>query len=349
VSASLAAVLFLLVLLLVAGWNETPLAAAAAVTVLPLAAVAGARIPGDATTRACAGAALVGGGVLALAWLPDAHLAWTVVPQLLAGVGMGLSLTAIGGGLLPERTPRDAARLLAVRHAGIAAVLAAVAPIASHQLDASVQTSKERGVALVLDAKLPPQDKLQLAPKLLDGVDSAQPRAGLRTAAAAERGRFDGADRVVYDRLVARADDTLIEGVGDAFRSSFLIAGALGLLAAALLVPARRRLGALAAAGGLAVAAPLAYVVAQRAIGPEPVEIQDSCHPHRSSPGTGGIAGLLQDQALAALDRSACRLGASREELVLALADKDQAKRFKAEHGRDPSTVGGLLGALIGG
>src|SRR5215217_1661282 len=45
VSASLAAVLFLLVLLLVGGWNESPLAAAAAVTVIPIAALAGARIP----------------------------------------------------------------------------------------------------------------------------------------------------------------------------------------------------------------------------------------------------------------------------------------------------------------
>src|SRR5205085_2700849 len=47
VSAALSAVLFLLVLLLVAGWNVSPLGAAAAVTVLPIAALVGARIPGD--------------------------------------------------------------------------------------------------------------------------------------------------------------------------------------------------------------------------------------------------------------------------------------------------------------
>jgi hypothetical protein len=349
VSASLAAVLFLLVLLLVAGWNETPLRAAAAVTVLPLAAVAGARIPGTPNARACAGSALVGGGVLALAWLPEARLWWTVVPQLLAGVGMGLSLTAIGGGLLPERTPRDAARLLAVRHLGIAAVLAAVAPIASHQLDVSIETAKERGVALVLDARLPPQAKLTLAPKLLEGVDSDQPRNGLRDAAAAERGRFSGGDLKVYDTLIGRADDTLIEAVGDAFRSSFIIAGALGFLAAALLLPVRRRVAAVATAAGLAAATPIAYVLAERAIAPKPVQIQDACHPHRASPGTGGVQGFLQDQVLTLLDRTACRFGSSREQLVLALADKDEAKRFKAEHGHDPRTVGGLLGALIGG
>ena len=114
-------------------------------------------------------------------------------------------------------------------------------------------------------------------------------------------------------------------------------------------MPARRRLAALAAAGGLAVAVPLAYVVAQRSIGPEPVEIQDSCHPQRSSPGAGGVEGVLQDQALKLLDRTACGFGSSREELVLALADKDEAKRFEQEHGRDPRSIGGLIGALIGG
>ena len=164
--------LFLLVLLLVAGWNVSPLSAALAVTVIPLAALAGARLRGDPRTRAAAGCALVGGGVLALAWLPGASLWWTVIPQALAGVGMGLALTALGGHLLPERTPRDAARLLAVRHAGIAAILAIAAPIAAHQLDITTQTAKERGVALVLDAPLTPQAKIKLAPTLLEGVDS---------------------------------------------------------------------------------------------------------------------------------------------------------------------------------
>src|SRR5215204_5538163 len=45
-------VLFLLVLQLVAGWSLEPLVAALAVSVLPLAALAAARIPGDDTTRA---------------------------------------------------------------------------------------------------------------------------------------------------------------------------------------------------------------------------------------------------------------------------------------------------------
>jgi MFS family permease len=348
VSASLSAVLFLLVLLLVAGWNESPLAAAIAVTVIPAAAVVGSRLRADARTLAAAGCALVGGGVLALAWLPNASLWWTVAPQVLAGVGMGMALPALGGGLLPERTPRDAARLLAVRHAGIAAILAIAAPIAAHQLDVATQTAKERGVALVLDARLQPQDKLALAPALLNGVDSDEPRAGLRRAIAAERHRFQGAERAVYDRLGERADETLVAGVGEAFRSSFLLAGACGIVAVFLLA-AGAQLAIMAVAGALAVGTPVAYFGLHRALAPDVPKILDPCTAKRAPPKTGGVAGFLQDQALALLDRTACKYHSSREELVLALADKAEAARFEREHRVNPRSVGGLLKALLGG
>ena len=59
ISAALTAVLFLLVLLLVAGWNVTPLRAALAVTVIPLGALLGARVEGDAQTKAAAGLSLI--------------------------------------------------------------------------------------------------------------------------------------------------------------------------------------------------------------------------------------------------------------------------------------------------
>ena len=160
VSGALTGVLFLLILLLVAGWNVEPIAAALVVTALPIGALAGSRIRGgSATTRAAAGCLLVAGGVLALAWLPDAEVWWTIAPQLLAGVGMGLSLPALGGELLPERTAHDAALLLTIRHAGIVVALALIAPIAANQLDSSIHDAKLQGTAVLLDAALPPQDK----------------------------------------------------------------------------------------------------------------------------------------------------------------------------------------------
>ena len=348
VSASLSAVLFLLVLLLVAGWNLRPLAAAAAVTVIPLAALAGARIGGEPRTRAAAGCALVGGGVLALAWLPTANAWWTVVPQLLAGAGMGLSLTAIGGGLLPERTARDAAVLLTIRYAGVAVILAILAPVAAHQLTSATETAREQGVALVLDASLPPQDKIKLAPALLGAVESDQPRAGLRGAVAKERGRFRGSELVAYDALGRRADDTLIAAVGKAFRSSFVIAGLAGFLAA-LLLAAGARFAMLAVTGALAAGVPAAYAVLYQAIAPEPPAIQDPCHPKRQQPNVGGITGFFQNSALALLDKTACRLGSSREELVLALADKQDAEAFQRKYGVNPRSAAGLLQGLLGG
>ena len=348
VSASLSAVLFLLVLLLIAGWNMSPLAAAGTVTVIPLAALAGARIGGDAPTRAAAGCALVGGGVLALAWLPTANAWWTVIPQLLAGVGMGLSLTAIGGGLLPERTARDAAVVLTIRYAGVALILAVTAPIAAHQLTTATDAAREQGVALVLDASLPPQDKLKLAPALLGAVESDQPRVDLKRAIKRERVQFSGADLVAYDELGQQADDTLIAAVGKAFRSPFVIAGIAGFVAALLLLVGVR-LAILAAAAVVAVGTPVAYAAIYKNKAPQPPAIQDPCHANRKQPNVGGISGFLQNRVLELLDSTACRLGSSREELVLALADKQDAQKFQERHGVNPRSVSGLLGGLLGG
>jgi hypothetical protein len=344
--------LFLLVLLLVAGWSVSPLGAAAAVSMIPAAAFGGTRVPGDARVRAAAGSALVAGGVLAIAWLPDAHVTWTLVPQALAGFGMGMALVALAGDLLPERTSHDAARTLAARHAGIAVALIALAPVVSHQLDAATQHAREQGVSLVLDARLSPQQKLALAPALLKGVESTDPRDGLQRAVAAQRKRFSGADLAEFDRLGARADETLVAGVAASFRGAFLITGALGLLAAlaiAPLPPPRRTAAALGVAGALAVGTPVAFAVLHHELAPKTVPILDPCTAQRKLPQTGGLGGFLQDQALRLLDRTACQYHASREELVLGLTSDDDAKRFKERHGVDPRKVGGLLRALLGG
>jgi len=352
VSAALSAVLFLLVLLLVAGWSVSPIAAAATVSVIPLGAVVGTRVRGDARVRAAVGSALIGAGVLALAWIPDANVAWTFVPQAAAGVGMGMALTALAGELLPEHTTHDAARTLAVRHAGIVVALLALAPVVAHQLDVATDQARERGVALVLDASIAPTQKLDLAPSLLAGVDAQDPRDGLRRAIAGERHRFKGAELAAYDRLGVRADETLIAAVADAFQVAFLVTGALGLLAALVVAPwpaPRRAVPALAAALVFAVALPAAYAVLHRSLAPPEVRILDPCDAKRKLPGTGGLGGFLQDQALRLLDSTACRYHASREELVLALTDDADAKRFQEEHGVDPRKIGGLLRAIIGG
>src|SRR5215218_5892843 len=347
-SAALTAVLFLLVLLLVSGRSLEPLTAAAVVSVLPAAALAGARIRASAALRASAGCALVGGGVLALAVLPGAAAGWVVAPEVLAGVGMGMALPALAGELLPERTPGQAAWLLAARHAGITLALLLIAPVAAAQLDGAVADVRERGAALILDAKLPPLDKIELAGPLVADLDPADPRDALRDALDAQAHRFadDPEQRRAYAELTERADETLVAGIDDAFRVAFVIVGALALLGAAAVLPREPRGRTLAVAAAVAaLALPAAHAAARSELAPEPVAIGDPCAA-RELPSTGGIDGFFQDAALAALDRAACRFGSSREELALALADEDEARAYRAAYGVDPRSTGGLLDIL---
>jgi MFS family permease len=318
------------------------------VTVIPAAALLGARIHGEPRVRAAAGCVLVGLGTVALAFLPDANVAWTFVPQALAGVGMGLALPALGGDLLPEHDPADAARLLTIRHVGIALALLVLAPITSSRLDDATFRARERGVALVLDAPLPLAAKIELAPSLLQGVENQQPRAGLRDALRANRSQFAGAELRAYDHLSKRADDTLITAVGEAFKIAFLITGGFALLAAAIVAPRPPWAPWAPAAVAAGVAGVIGLAVAHHELAPKPVAIGDPCKP-RSTPSEGGLGGFLQEQGLALLDRTACNLGATREELVLALADEKDAQRVREKHGTDPRSITDLLGGLLGG
>jgi MFS family permease len=200
-SGALTAVVFLLVLLLISGWSVEPLAAAAAVSVLPVAAVAGSFVRAPAATRAVAGCVLVAGGIACLALLPEASALWTIVPQLLAGVGMGMAFPALAGELLPERTRGQAAALLSLRHAGITLVLVALAPIVAAELDEQVDLARERGTAVVLDSALPPTDKIAIAPRLFAEIETEDPRDALAQAVARERRRVGRGDSDLLSRL----------------------------------------------------------------------------------------------------------------------------------------------------
>ena len=348
VSAALVAMLFLLVLLLVAGWDLSPLLAAVTVSVLPLAALVAGRTPsGDPRARAATGCALIGAGTIALALLPTASALWTVPPQLLAGAGMGLALTALAGDLLPERDPGDAGRLLTARHAGIAAAMLVLAPIVSANLDSATDRAQERGVALVLDSELPPESKLALAPDLLSGVEPEDPRGQLTAAVDRNRDKFSGDERAAYDKLGDSADDTLVQAVEESFRLAFIIAGLLAFGAALLLLPAPERRGRLARAAGVALALPLVYLALDAALGPEPVKIADPCS-DRTLPQSSGLGGVVQDEALTRLDDIACHFGSSREELVLAIADNRAARKYEERYGANPRSASDLVQGLLG-
>ncbi|HWD73491.1 MAG TPA: hypothetical protein VG371_00030 [Solirubrobacteraceae bacterium] len=109
-SAALTAALFLLVLLLVDGWDRSPAVAGVAVTAVPVAAlVAGPvfrGVRGGTRSEAVAGSVLIAGGLTGLALLPGAELVWTLAPQVLIGLGLGLSVDSLTVASLRDRNPR---------------------------------------------------------------------------------------------------------------------------------------------------------------------------------------------------------------------------------------------------
>jgi MFS family permease len=353
-SAALTAVIFLVVLMLVAGWSIDPLAAALAVTVLPVAAIAASRIPGDSETRASAGCVLVAGGIACLALIPAASAWWTVVPQILAGAGMGLALPALAGELLPERTQRDVARVLSIRHAGIALALALLAPIVSSSLDSTIADAREEGTAALLDARLAPETKIELAPLIFADVNTDDPRGQLDASLDGAGEQVDDDEASELDKLGDRLDDVVTGAVRSAFRIAFIVTAALALAAALVLAWGALAPGvwvartAVAASALVAAAATGAYAIAYDDSERERIVIADPCTADRDLPGTGGIGGILQDVSLEALDRAACEFGSSREELLLALFDDDLRDEFEEEHGEDPRSITSLGPALLG-
>jgi hypothetical protein len=295
----------------------------------------------------------VAAGSAALAFVPTASVAWTILPQLAVGAGMGLALPALGGRLLPERSGRDAAGLLSIRHLGIALALLILAPIAQNELDTTLEETRERGAAIILDASIDPRVKLDIAPELSESVETEDPRGGLEQVFADARGEVDDDELAAYDQLTERADEVLVAGVNDGFATAFLVGAGLALLAALILLPAALGYSLVGlrpalALGAVCVAALAvgAYALAADRERPEEVVIADPCE-DRDNPGSGGITGFLQDAALVAVDEVACKAGSSREELVLAMVDKDAAREYERRYGVDPRSVTDLAGSVL--
>jgi hypothetical protein len=202
-------------------------------------------------------------------------------------------------------------------------------------------------VALLLDAQIAPQSKLELAPALFTAVNTGQPRNTLRAAFAQYRGQFAGAEGIAYDRLAERSDATVIDAVAGAFHDAFLIAGLLAVLAAVAVGPPHVwRTGLAIGAASLAVGAPAAYAAIDHQVTPAQVRILKPCQP-RAPPGTNGLTGFLQDRALQALDVVACRLHTTREVLVLAFAGDPQAQRALGPAARPGLNLMSLLGLAM--
>jgi MFS family permease len=244
VSAALTAALFLLVLMLVDGWGMDPIAAAAAVSVMPAAAIVASAATSRARLRSVAisGTILVAGGLAGLALLPDSEVVWTVAPQVLIGVGLALTLgpltTAALGGLVPDGL--HGGWTVAFRHGGVVLGLLILTPIFTADLEAQETAAERAGAAVVIDSDLSIQAKLSLGQAVADAL--SQSGASLPDLGPVfEAQQPSASDRPEYARLEAELADQARRAGTHAFSRSFFVAAALALAALIPLVYGRVR------------------------------------------------------------------------------------------------------------
>lgn len=244
VSAAIAAALFLLVLLLIEGWRLSPIGAAIVVSAMPLAALAGTRL-GDrvpsARARAAAGAILVSGGLGGLALLPKAKVVLTLPPQLLVGVGLALVLSALTETALAGRAPQaiHGGWTISARHAGVVIGLLALTPIFTSDIAQQRHDAIDAGTAVILDSRVPPLLKLDLAQRIESRLEEERGRVPT-IGSAFEPLPEDAGERAEVVQLREELQDQLDRGATHAFSASFGLAALLGLLALLPIGLARR-------------------------------------------------------------------------------------------------------------
>ncbi len=244
VSAAIAGALFLLVLLLIEGWRLSPIGAAIVVSVMPVAALLGSRLDGmvpSARARAAAGAILVSGGLGGLALLPKAEVALTVPPQVMIGVGLALVLSALTETALGGRAPQaiHGGWTISARHAGVVIGILAVTPIFTHDIAKQRDDAIDAGTAVILDSRVPPLAKLDLARKIesrLEGENGKVPTIGPAFEPLPE----DSGERDEVVQLREDLQEQLNRGATHAFSPSFGLAALIGLLSLVPIAFARR-------------------------------------------------------------------------------------------------------------
>jgi MFS family permease len=245
VAASLVAALFLIVLLLIEGWRLSPIVAAAAVSVMPLAALLGsplARSVPSPTARAAAGSILICGGLAALALLPKALVVATFPSQILIGIGLALTLSALTEAALEGRSPQaiHGGWTIAARHAGVVLGLLLLTPVFTDDLVEERAAAEQAGTAALLDAPLPPLLKIEIATRLSDRLDEERGRVPVIDPAF-EPPPGDPEDRPAVEQLRDDLQDQLDRAATHAFSNSFLISAGFALAALLPIAIVRRR------------------------------------------------------------------------------------------------------------
>jgi MFS family permease len=322
-SAALVGLLFLAVVELIDVWRLSPLAAAAVVSVIPVATLLAqplaGRLGGAATT---AGAMLLAGGLAGMGLLPARSVVWVVASLAIAGVGLGLLLPTLTHRVLSEagRAADGAAHAVWIRHAGLVAGILLLAPLLASDLASAGESAKLRGISVILDAPVSIETKARLAFGLAP-VLSRPTQKQLPDFTTALRPQHDS----TLTRMGQRLDQVVEATITRGFRRSYLLAALLGLLA---LVPSallrrsdvsRWMPRAALVAVALAAALPGAELArGAQAFGARP-RLQPPCATG-STAQPSGVDAQVQQLALDGLDLIACRFHENREQLLLGVA-----------------------------
>jgi MFS family permease len=247
-SAALTAALFLLVLLLVEGWRHSASTAAVTVSVVAIAALAArplARLmQPPPEVEVAVGCFLVAGGLVGLAILPSAHLAWTIAPQALVGLGLGMTVDRLTMHALEMRLPRvrHAGWTISARHIGVVVGLAILTPVFTADLRDAEVPAQEAITSLVLDAPLLPDHKIAVAEALGAELSDQQGEGQIpdlhRAFATLD---LEPEERPAAADLERALDEQLERAATRAFRDSFLLGAGLALLALLTVIVPRRK------------------------------------------------------------------------------------------------------------
>lgn len=245
VSAALTAALFLVVLLMINGWGLEPVQAAVAVSVMPVAAILSGRFlggRGGPAARAAAGALGVAAGLAALGLMPGASVGWTLAPQVLVGLGLGLTVGALTEAALAGRSPQGVhgGWTLASRHLGVVLGIVLLTPVFVADLDRQQARAQDAVTAILLDSRVAPGTKIALAQageRVLSDTEGRVPDLSpiFRevTPEPDDREEFAGLQRALADQLDRAATSSVAR--------SFLAAAAFALLALIPVAVARGR------------------------------------------------------------------------------------------------------------
>jgi MFS family permease len=169
--------LFLAVLLIVTAWQFSPISGALVVSALPLAAVATRPLARSLSLvqAVASGAALLAGGLVALALLPASSAAYAVPALALCGVGFGLAVPPLTRASVVERgLGRSATLSVGARHLGLVLGLLAIAPVLASSVSTAGDRATVNATRTILDARLPLTKKIPIALALRDEFDRAK-------------------------------------------------------------------------------------------------------------------------------------------------------------------------------